>query len=179
VIIRVAAVGLALLAAAGCTTTPTAPTAAPTAAPPSGAPAMTPAPRPTVTPPDPTCGRLDIRVLGVQGGRQVIVGTHAEFPSHAGQFVRVRIYAINLDGTFHTFHAMQSPVIDADGTSTPPNREGMRIKRQSEEVVLGGENQAQFDLWYDLPTSAQPVTVVLRQDLECARPIRLPAMVNR
>ena len=167
----VSAVGLAVLSAAGCSASP-APTAGPS---PSASPTAT-APQPTVTPPDATCGRLLIRVVGVQGGRPVIVGTHAEFPSHAGQFVRVRIYATNQDGVFHTFHALQSPVIDATGTATLPNREAMLIKRQSEDVVLGGENQAQFDLWYDLPTTARPATVVLRQDLFCARPIPLPAM---
>jgi hypothetical protein len=172
--LAVPAVALAVLAAAGCTSTPAA-----TSGRSAPATSTATAPRPTVTPPDATCGRLRIRVLGVQGGRPVIVGTHAEFPSHAGQFVRVRIYATNEEGVFHTFHTPLSPVIDADGTTTYPNGEAMRIKRQSEDVVLGGENQAQFDLWYDLPTTARPVTVVLRQDLECARPMPLPALTRR
>jgi hypothetical protein len=171
--LAVPAIGLAMVAAAGCSSGPAATSG-------TSAPATSTAatPLPTVTPPDATCGRLQIRVLGVQGGRPVIVGTHAEFPSRAGQFVRVRIYATNEDGVFHTFHALQSPVVDAGGTTTLPSREGMLIKRQSEDVVLGGENQAQFDLWYDLPTTARPVTVVLRQDLDCARPMPLPAMTR-
>jgi hypothetical protein len=142
---------------------------------PTSTPTQTPR-RPTVTPPDPDCGRLELQVLGVQGGRQVIVGTHAEWQSKAGQFVRVRIYATNLDGTFHTFHLLQGPVIDADATSTLPDRQAMLIKRQSEDVVLGGENQARFDIWFDLPTTAHPVRLMLRQDLDCVRPVPLPPL---
>ncbi len=161
-----------LLAAAGCSSTPAGPA-------PHATRATEVAPRPTVTPPDATCGRLEIRVLGVQGGRPVIVGTHAEWPSRAGQFVRVRVSATNLDGTFHTFHALRSPIIDAGGTSTLPNRQAMLIKRQNEDVSLGGENQARFDLWYDLPPTARPVRLVLLQDLGCARPMPLPAMAEQ
>lgn len=162
----------ALLAAAGCTASRAAPAATGTAS----ASASTEAPRPTVTPPDATCGRLELRIVDVTGGRQVIVGTHAEWPSAAGQFVRVRVYATNLDGTFHTFHTRISPVVDGDGTRTPPDLNAIRIKRQNEDVVLGGENQAEFDLWYDLPTTAKPATLLLYQDLECVRPLPLPTM---
>jgi hypothetical protein len=137
------------------------------------------APRPTVNPPDADCGRLTIKVVGVRGGYEEIVGTHAEWPSHVGQFVRVRLSVTNLDGTFHTFHTVASPLVDADGKQAMPDHMATWIKRQNEDVTLGGENVGQFDIWYDLTKSAHPATLLLYQDLHCVRPLKLPAMTVR
>jgi len=132
-----------------------------------------------VNPPDADCGRLTVKVVGLQAGYEQIVGTHAEWPSRVGQFVRVRLYVTNLDGTFHTFHTQVSPLVDADGGQTMPSRDATRIKRQNEDVTLGGENIGQFDIWYDVTKAAHPATLLLYQDLHCVRPLKLPAMSKR
>ena len=141
-------------------------------------PTVSVAPQPTVNPPDVACGRLTVRVLGVKGGYQQIVGTHAEWPSDNGQFVRVRLLVTNLEGTFHTFHTQVSPLVDASGEQAMPSRDATRIKRQNEDVTLGGENVAQFDIWYDLVPTAKPATVLLHQDLTCVRPLALPKLTR-
>jgi hypothetical protein len=163
-------VGLALLAAGCSGSSQGAP--APSTPPPT----TSVAPQPTVNPPDVACGRLTVTVLGVRGGYEQIVGTHAEWPSDRGQFVRVRIRATNLDGTFHTFHTQASPIVDASGEQTGPSLDAARIKRQNEDVTLGGENVYQFDIWYDLTPAAKPRTVLLHQDMTCVRPLALPAL---
>jgi hypothetical protein len=169
--------GASLVLVAGCSGNggPAAASGPPTTV----APATSATPEPTVHPPDVACGRLTVRVLGVQGGYEQIVGTHAEWPSDNGQFVRVRLLVTNVDGTFHTFHTQASPLLDASGSSSMPSRDATRIKRQNEDVMLGGENVAQFDIWYDLVPTAKPATVLLHQDMTCVRPLPLPALTKR
>ena len=113
-------------------------------------------------------------MIAVESGLTYIVGTHAEFTPKYGQFLRIRVSVSNDDPDFHTVHTMVSALIDAAGVSHLPNRDAMLIKRQPADLELGGNDEAQFELWYDLAPATRPVAVALRQDDACVRRIPVP-----
>lgn len=179
--VRSGCVAVLLFAVAGCagsaggTGARPATGSVPVGSPPvSSAPAGSASPVTTVTPPDAGCGRLHAAVVAVEPNQTYIVGTHAEFAPKNGQFLRVRVSVSNDDPTFHTVHTLASVLVDTAGARHPPSPEAMLIKRQPADVVLGGHDEAQFELWYDLAPATRPAAVALRQDDACVRHIPVP-----
>jgi hypothetical protein len=69
---------------------------------------------------------------------------------------------------------MASVLVDTAGARHPTSADAMLIKRQPEDVLLGGHDEAQFELWYDLAPATRPAAVALRQDDACVRQVPVP-----
>jgi hypothetical protein len=99
-------------------------------------------------------GLITFAAIGLRTGMLDIVGSHADQPPK-GQFVRVRILAVNGYPNFHTIQPSKQQLITADGTAYLPDINGMRIERQPDTVQLGARDQLEFDLLYDIPKQAK------------------------
>jgi hypothetical protein len=105
-------------------------------------------------------GDMMMQVLGFTQGITVITGTHAEwYPK--GVYMRVRILAqdVGLDATF--LMTRQQELVDSAGHTLLPDQNGMRIKRQPDQVALGPSDRIELDLWYDVPVGTKAHAVRL------------------
>lgn len=176
---RVAVMGLVLLATA-CTAERSSTAGGPS---PTATPATTASATPTDTsaacPPVPATrgprvrdGHIDFEVLGVTAPIRSIVGTHAEFTPQ-GEYVRVRVAVKNPDSTFHDVITDDERLLDVTGRSFEPSVDAMRIKRQPDDINLGSGNRLEFDLWFDVPDGDTPRMLLARAD-GCGRRVLLP-----
>jgi hypothetical protein len=70
------------------------------------------------------------------------------------------------DATFHTFDLDAQRLLLSSGPAVAPAPDVMSIKRQPDKVELGARNVVELDLWFEPPTGAQPVALMLRGDLD-------------
>jgi len=96
-------------------------------------------------------GSLRCGILGV-------TGTHSEAPPE-GEFCALRLRVANPDPAFHTFVAARQRLAGVEPPRDAPSGFAMAVRRQHDQVELGGQNVLEVELWYDVPKGA-PVSGV-------------------
>ena len=119
-------------------------------------------------------GDMVFTVLGVTTGLTTLSGSHADLPAR-GQLVRVRVLAENDYATFHTVDLTKQLLVDSTGRTYAVDVNGMRVKRQPDNYLVGSDNQVEFDLIYDIPKSARVTSVHLYGDLTDELGVRAPS----
>ena len=99
-------------------------------------------------------GLITFAAIGLRTGMLDIVGSHADQPPK-GQFVRIRVLAVNGYPNFHTIEPSKQTLITTDGKTYAPDINGMRIERQPDSFQLGARDQLEFDLLYDIPRQSK------------------------
>ena len=157
---RAAGVVLAATALAGCSATDAAPD---TPAPTSVTYEHSPRPvRPDEVPlrgDEVVDGETSFSLIGLSEGMKRLVGSHIEFESEAGQFIRVRLVVVNVGRGGVLFDTGRQLLVLADGTTHAPHRPTMMVKRQPDKFDLGAGVRVEFDLYYDVPEDAEPVAL--------------------
>jgi hypothetical protein len=143
------------MALAGCASAP---------APEPGRPTYALAPRPVrpeekpLVPVASTDGETVFELIGLTTGMTTILGSHAELPAK-GQFVRVRLVVSNSGRNSVPFDANRQLLVTSDGAEHVPDSQAMLVKRQPGRIDIGPANLFEFDLYYDIPTDAEPTAL--------------------
>jgi len=118
------------------------------------------APRPSAatSPPVVKDGHLTLSPLSLRCGILGVTGTHSEAPPE-GEFCALRLRVANLDPAFHTFVAARQRLAGVEPPRDAPSGFAMAVRRQHDQVELGGQNVLEVELWYDVPKGA-PVSGV-------------------
>lgn len=99
-----------------------------------------------------------MRAQGDGGGILGVTGTHSEAPPE-GEFCALRLRVANPDPAFHTFVAARQRLAGVEPPRDAPSGFAMAVRRQHDQVELGGQNVAEVELWCDVPKGA-PVSGV-------------------
>ncbi|WP_214411091.1 DUF4352 domain-containing protein [Sphaerisporangium fuscum] len=121
-------------------------------------------------------GDTRFSLLGITVAMPQLTGSHADVAAK-GQFVRIRVSAVNNGRTSALLDLRKQQLLATDGKTYLPDYDAMTIKRQPEKIDLGASDLFEFDLWYDIPKQARPTALVLYggatltdlKDLEGAR----------
>src|SRR5450756_1599333 len=118
------------------------------------------APRPSAAPSPPVVkdGHLTLSPLSLRCGILGVTGTHSEAPPE-GEFCALRLRVANPDPAFHTFVAARQRLAGVEPPRDAPSGFAMAVRRQHDQVELGGQNVLEVELWYDVPKGA-PVSGV-------------------
>ncbi len=103
-------------------------------------------------------GDTEFTLLGLAAGLPSITGSHTEFAAK-GQFVRLRLVITNTGTSSVLFDTKRQLLVDDKGATHPPDEQAMLIKRQPGQFDLGHGVRVEFDLYWDIPKDAKPVTV--------------------
>jgi hypothetical protein len=114
-------------------------------------------------------GHLRMDVLAARCGILAVTGTHAEFIPEQ-PLCRARLRVVSVDSSSHSFSTRDQLLVLDDGTTVPPSRDAMLIKRQADKIELGARNAVELDVWWSVPDGRKPVAVRLVGDRE-ATPI--------
>lgn len=101
-------------------------------------------------------GDTSFSLIGLSTGMPSLIGSHAEFESEHGQFVRIRLVVLNVGRSTVLFDTTRQLLLLADGTTAKPNEPAMLVKRQPDHFDLGANVRVEFDLYYDVAKSAKP-----------------------
>jgi hypothetical protein len=108
-------------------------------------------------------GHQLFRPLAGRCGIVGVTGSHAEFvPKRPLCHLRLRITAD--DATAHAVVLAEQKLYLADGTLVDISPDGMHVKRQPAEVLLGARNASEVDLWWEPPVGADVRGVLLVGD---------------
>jgi hypothetical protein len=103
-------------------------------------------------------GDTEFTLIGFAAGLPSITGSHTEMPAK-GQYVRLRLVVTNTGTSSVLFDAMRQLLVDDKGATHPPDEQAMLIKRQPGQFDLGHSVRVEFDLYWDIPKGAKPVTL--------------------
>jgi hypothetical protein len=99
-------------------------------------------------------GHLTFTLLALRCGLTAVAGSHSEAQPD-GQFCSARLRVDNQDPNFHTFVAAQQRLEGVTGPRARPDAFAMAVRRQHEEVEIGGHDLVEVELWYDVPRDAR------------------------
>lgn len=103
-------------------------------------------------------GDTEFTLIGLASGLPSITGSHTEF-FPKGAYVRIRLVVDNKGTSTVLFDTRRQLLVEDNGATTPPDDQAMLIKRQPGQFDLGHEVRVEFDLYYDIPKTAKPVTL--------------------
>jgi hypothetical protein len=115
-----------------------------------------------VDPPPVRPGPFIVQTREFRCGLAEIVGTHAEFYPKRGQYCRVRVDVTADEAAEDYWDSLQQQLKMSDGTAVGADLDAMHIKRQPLQILLGGHETLEFDLWFDAPKDAQPTSLLVR-----------------
>jgi hypothetical protein len=101
-------------------------------------------------------GDTQFSLMGLSQDMPALVGSHIEFESENGQFVRVRLAIVNVGRSGVLFDTGRQLLVLADGSTAAPHGPTMAVKRQPDKFDLGAGVRVEFDLYYDVPKDAEP-----------------------
>jgi len=104
-------------------------------------------------------GDTSFSLIGLSTGMDRLIGSHAEFESQNGQFVRVRLVVVNVGRSGVLFETGRQLLVLTDGTTNTPHRSTMMVKRQPDTFDLGAGVRVEFDLYYDVAADAEPAAL--------------------
>lgn len=131
-----------------------------------------------IDPPAAHPGPFIVQAKEFRCGMAEIVGTHAEFYPKRGQYCRVRVDVTADDATEDYWDSLQQQLTMSNGTTIGADLDAMHIKRQPLQILLGGHETLEFDLWFDVARGAEPTALVVRPAAGSpADSIALPAHV--
>lgn len=112
-----------------------------------------PAAVPTPTPTPTKDGHLSFMLLALRCGLTAVAGRHSEGVPD-GQFCSARLRVDNHDPEFHTYVAKSQRLEGLSGRRGRPDTFAMAVRRQSDEVKIGGHVLIEVELWFDVPLGA-------------------------
>jgi hypothetical protein len=113
-----------------------------------------PASSPTATTPAPTKdGHLGFTLLTLRCGLTAVAGSHSEGVPD-GQFCSARLRVTNADPEFHTYVARDQRLEGVSGRRGRADTFAMAVRRQSDDVQIGGHDLIEVELWFDVPLGA-------------------------
>lgn len=112
-----------------------------------------PALAPTPTPTSVKDGHLTFTLLALRCGLTAVAGSHSEGVPD-GQFCSARLRVDNHDPEFHTYVARSQRLEGVVGRRGRADTFAMAVRRQSDEVKIGGHVLIEVELWFDVPLGA-------------------------
>lgn len=110
--------------------------------------------RPTAAaPPAVKDGHFTFTVLLLQCGLTAVSGSHSEGPPE-GQFCKTRLRVLNEDAESHVYVARRQLLAGVTGRSAAPASFPMAVRRQLDEVPVGGHDLIEVEVWFDVPKDA-------------------------
>lgn len=137
IVVLALAVVLVMATAAGCGRSDPGPTSTPTA--------TTPAPTKD--------GHLEFTLLTLRCGLTAVAGSHSEGVPE-GQFCSARLRVTNADPEFHAYVARAQRLEGVTGRRSRADTFAMAVRRQSDDVHIGGHDLIEVELWFDVPLDA-------------------------
>ncbi|MFI2431256.1 hypothetical protein [Streptomyces sp. NPDC018693] len=98
-------------------------------------------------------GHFLFTLLSLRCGIAEVTGSHSG-AAPDGQFCAVRLRVDNPDPNFHTYVAGKQRLEGVSGRRGQPDSFAMAVRRQHEEVQIGGHALIEVELWYDIPRDA-------------------------
>lgn len=98
-------------------------------------------------------GHLSFTLLALRYGITAVAGGHSDAPPD-GQFCSARLRVDNPDPEFHTYVAGSQRLEGVSGRRGRPDTFAMAVRRQSDEVRIGGHDLIEVELWFDVPLGA-------------------------
>ncbi|WP_159052406.1 hypothetical protein [Streptomyces longwoodensis] len=99
-------------------------------------------------------GHLTFTLLDLRCGLTAVAGSHSEAQPD-GQFCSARLRVDNQDPNFHTYVTARQRLAGVTGPRARPDAFAMAVRRQHEEVEIGGHDLVEVELWYDVPRDAR------------------------
>lgn len=125
-------------------------------------------PRPKGTPVVTTPRRdanLLLRPLSYECGQPSVFGTHAELDAD-GAYCRVDVEVVNAGVEEHHLHTQDQHLVLGDGSRLDVDPSAMAVRRQGDDVVLGGHQRRWLELWFDVPAGATAAAVAMAGDAD-------------
>lgn len=98
-------------------------------------------------------GHLSFTLLALRYGITAVAGGHSDAPPD-GQFCSARLRVDNPDPEFHTYVAGSQRLEGVSGRRGRLDTFAMAVRRQSDEVRIGGHDLIEVELWFDVPLGA-------------------------
>jgi hypothetical protein len=99
-------------------------------------------------------GHLTFSVLFLRCGLTAVAGTHSE-GTPEGQYCQTRLRVVNADPADHTYVARRQLIAGADAAHAKPSAFAMAVRRQLDQVTIGGHDLIEVEVWYDVPKGAR------------------------
>lgn len=115
-----------------------------------------------VDPPAVHPGPFIVQAREFRCGLAEIVGTHAEFYPKRGQYCRVRVDVTADEAAEDYWDSLQQQIRMSNGFVVGADLDAMHVKRQPLQILLGGHETLEFDLWFDVPQGAEPAALLVR-----------------
>lgn len=107
-------------------------------------------------------GHLTFLVQSFACGLTAVQGTHAE-GQPSGQFCQLRVRVDNHDPDFHDYVSASQRLAGVP-SGDKPDSFAMAVRRQPDNVHIGGHNAIEVELWYDIPLKSRPVGLAVSGD---------------
>jgi hypothetical protein len=98
-------------------------------------------------------GHLTFTLLSLRCGLGAVAGTHSE-GTPEGQYCQGRLRVLNADPESHTYLARRQLIAGVDAAHAKPSSFAMAVRRQLDEVPIGGHDLIEVEVWYDVPKGA-------------------------
>ncbi|MFE2579329.1 DUF4352 domain-containing protein [Streptomyces sp. NPDC059378] len=112
-------------------------------------------------------GHLTFTLLSLRCDLTAVSGSHSEAQPD-GQFCAIRLRVENKDPEFHTYVVARQRLEGVAGRRGRADTFAMAVRRQHDQVEIGGHDLVEVEIWYDVPRDAKVTGVRVSGDRDRA-----------
>ncbi|MFD9006483.1 hypothetical protein ACFV0T_37000 [Streptomyces sp. NPDC059582] len=112
-------------------------------------------------------GHLTFTLLSLRCDLTAVAGSHSEGQPD-GRFCAVRLRVENRSPEFHTYVVARQRLAGVAGRRGRTDTFAMAVRRQHDQVEIGGHDLIEVELWYDVPRDAKVTGVRVSGDRDPA-----------